>query len=550
MKTLIVGGVAGGASAAARLRRLDESAEIILFEKGPYISFANCGLPYYLSRTIPSEDDLLLQTPASFFGRFCVDVRTMQEVISIDRARKCVTVRKIDSGECYEETYDKLILSPGAVAVRPRSIEGVDTEGVFTLRNVPDVMAIDRWLSERRPRHAVVAGGGYVGVELAENLIKRGIAVTMVEFADHIINSADAEMAFLAQQEMRRNGVELRLGCAITAVKKHGGGLIVSTSGGDIETGALLLSIGVAPNSGLAAEAGLSTGVKGCVCVNDRMQTSDPDIYAVGDVTEATHFITGQKCFLGLAGPANRQGRIAADQIAGIDSRYKKTQGTSIMKVFDLAVAGTGLTETAAKAAGIDYDKIYLHSGAHAAYYPDAKPLTVKILFERQNGRLLGGQFVGAEGADKRCDVLATAIRAGLNGTDLIDLELSYTPAYSSAKDPLNMAGFMIENILTGKVKNFHWDKLSSLEGQDIVRLDVRTAEEYARGHVPGFINIPLHELRERIGELPQGKPVYVHCLSGLRSYVACRILTGSGFECCNISGGYFMYRAVFQKED
>ncbi len=544
MKTLIVGGVAGGASAAARLRRLDEKSEIILFEKGPHISFANCGLPYYLGGVIAEEQALLLQTPASFFGRFCVDVRVNSEVLRIDRAEKRVEVLNGETGQRYWESYEKLILSPGAVPATP-PITGLDQAGVFTLRNVPDTLEIDEYIRENKISRAVVIGGGNIGVELAENLCHRGIAVTIVEFAPHVITALDTEMANLVQKELREHGVTLRLGCGVTAVEKVPGGLHLKLTQGEMDTQMVLLCAGVVPNSKLAKDAGLELGVRGCIAVNDKMQTSDPDIYAVGDAVEVTEFVTGQKRHIALAGPANRQGRIAADQIAGIDSRYKNTQGSSITKVFDLAVACTGITESTAKACGMDVDKIYLSSGAHAGYYPGAKPLTAKILFERTTGKILGGQFIGAEGADKRCDVLAVAIRAGMDAQQLTELELCYAPPYSSAKDPINMAGFAIENVVTGKVKNFHWENVPSLNREDVTLLDVRTAEEYAKGSVPGFINIPLHELRYHLGEIPMDKPVYVHCHSGLRSYVASRILVGSGYDCYNLSGGYVMYQAV-----
>lgn len=542
MKVLIVGGVAGGASAAARLRRLDKQAEIILFEKGPYISFANCGLPYYLNRTIPNERNLLVQTPESFHGRFCVDVRTNHEVLSINRETKMVTVRNLETNESYEENYDKLILSPGASPVKPASIEGLDTEGVFTLRNVPDVRAIDNWIADFNVKRAVVAGGGYVGVELVENLVERGIDTTLVEFAPHIINTVDGEIAVIAERELKKHNVHLKLGCALQSVKRENGKLYVTTTDGVLEAEMLIMSIGISPNNGLAKDAGLTLGFRECISVNDKMQTSDPDIYAVGDVIEVCELITGTKQNIALAGPANRQGRIAADQICGIDSRYKKTQGSAIMKVFDIAVASTGISEKTAKAMGIDFDKIYLHSGSHAGYYPGAKPLSVKILFEKTTGRLLGGQFAGADGADKRCDVLATAIRCGMKATDLVNLELCYAPPFNAAKDPLNMAGFAIENIMTGKVRNFHWDSVDSLDKNHITLLDVRTTKEHESGNVPGFIHIPLHELRSRLEEIPKDMPVYVHCLSGLRSYVACRILSGHGYDCYNISGGYYFY--------
>ncbi len=544
MKTIIVGGVAGGASAAARLRRLDEKAEIILLEKGPHISFANCGLPYYIGGVIAEQSQLLLQTPASFFGRFCVDVRVNSEALKIDRQNKKVEIKNLETGEVYWETYEKLILAPGAVPAKP-PISGLDNPGVFTLRNVPDTLEIDEYITENRIQRAVVIGGGNIGVELAENLCHRGIETTIVEFAPHVITALDTEMANIVQKEMKDHGILLKLGCGVTAIEKTQEGLHLTLTQGEMDTQMVLLCAGVAPNSGLAKEAGLELGVRGCIAVNDKMQTSDPDIYAVGDAVEVTEFVTGQKRHIALAGPANRQGRIAADQIAGIDSRYHGTQGSSITKVFDLAVASTGINEATAKACGLDTDKIYLSSGAHAGYYPGAKPLTAKILFERTTGKILGGQFIGAEGADKRCDVLAVAIRAGMDAQKLTELELCYAPPYSSAKDPINMAGFAIENVITGKVKNFHWENLDSLDRDQVTLLDVRTVEEHEKASVPGFLNIPLHELRSRLTEIPKEKPVYVHCHSGLRSYVANRILAGNGYDCYNISGGYVMYEAV-----
>lgn len=543
MKIVIVGGVAGGASAAARLRRLDEHAEIILFEKGQHISYANCGLPYYVSRTIKKQEDLLVQTPKSFNGRFCIDIRTMNEVIRINREYKRVEVYNHVTKETYFETYDKLILSPGARAVKPSSVQGLDNEGVFTLRDVPDIMEIDNWILENEPEHATIAGGGAAGIELAENLIMRGLKVTLVGSA--IIKAVDKEMSKIAEKELKKNGVELLLNRYITSVQKNAANLVVHTTDGDVQTGMLIVCAGVVPNSKLAAEAGLKLGVRDCIAINDKMETSDPDIYAVGDVTESTEFITREKKHISLAGPANRQGRIVANQIMGIDLRYKGTQSSFVIKVFDIAVASTGITEITAKDLGIDYDKVYMHAGAHAGYYPGAKPLTSKIIFERTTGRVLGGQFVGAEGADKRCDVLATAIRAGLTATDLMDLELCYAPPFNSAKDPLNMAGFIIENIMTGMVNNFHWENLNSVSHKEGTLLDVRTKQEAEKNHVSKFINIPLHELRIRINEIPPGKPVYVHCFSGLRSYVACRLLKAHGFECYNLSGGIFMYSTI-----
>lgn len=544
MKILIVGGVAGGASAAARLRRLDEKAEIVLFERGEHISFANCGLPYYVGGIIEDDDELLLQTPESFYGRFCVDVRVNSEVLRIDRENKRVQVQKKGEAEPYWESYDKLILSPGAKPAMPK-IDGANEAGVFTLRSVPDALAIDRYIKENNCKRAVVVGGGNIGVEMAENLCHRGLETQLVEFAPHIIPALDYEMARIVQNKLADHGIYLHLNCGVTAIRRTDNGLSVETTRDTLEADLVLLSIGVVPENSLAADAGLELGVRGCIAVDDTMCTSDPDIYAVGDAIEITEFVSGVKRNIALAGPANRQGRIAADQIAGIDSRYTGTQGSSITKIFELTAACTGLNEATAKQLGLNYDKVYLHAGAHAGYYPGAKPLTSKVIFDRETGKILGGQFIGAEGADKRCDVLATAIRAGMTGYDLTRLELCYAPPYSSAKDPINMAGFCIENILTGKVNNFHWTEVPSLDPEKVTLLDVRTNSEFAKGSVPGFIHIPLHELRERMDEIPADKPVYVHCFSGLRSYVGCRILSGHGRTAYNISGGWYMYCTI-----
>lgn len=548
MKILIIGGVAGGASAAARLRRLEEKADIILFERGEHISFANCGLPYYVGGIIESEADLLLQTPESFCGRFCVDVRVNSEVMRIDRESKKVEVKNLATGETYWERYDKLILSPGARPVKP-PIPGIDLAGVFTLRNVPDASEINRYIAMNNCKRAVVVGGGNIGVEMTENLRHKGLETTLIESASHIIPALDPEIAAIVQSKMEAHDIRLFLNSAVTSIVKSGNGLCVTTSGGTIETDIVLLSVGVVPDSHLAKDAGLAMGVRGSIAVNDQMQTSDPDIYAVGDVVEVTEFITGQKRNMALAGPANRQGRIAADHIAGLNSTYTGTQGSSITKVFDLTVACTGISETIATEYAMDTDKIYLHAGAHAGYYPGAKPLTAKVVFERKTGRILGGQFIGVEGADKRCDVLAVAIRAGMDAAQLTGLELCYAPPYSSAKDLINIAGFAIENIVAGRVNNAHWENMDTIDRENAVLLDVRTTDEFVHGSVPGFINIPLHELRERIQELPTEKPVYVHCFSGLRSYVACCILAGNGYTAYNISGGWFLYQVAFRKE-
>lgn len=540
LKVLIIGGVAGGASAAARLRRLKEDAQIILFEKGSYISFANCGIPYYLGGIIESQQELLLQTPESFYDRFRVEVRIKSEVIDIRRTEKKVLVRDKD-GKVYEESYDKLILSPGAIPACPK-IAGIDLPGVYTLRDIPDALKIEAELKKKEEKNVVIIGGGNIGVELAENLSLKKCKVTVIESTDHLIMALDREMAVPIHEELMRHGVTVMLNRAVTAISKKGSKLEVRMGEEEIETELVILCTGVIPNSALAEKAGLEVNARKYIVTKENLETSDPDIYAVGDVIEVKEFVSGQRGNIALAGPANRQGRIAADQIAGIDSRYGGTQGSSIVKAFGLSAAATGLNEKKAQELKLDYDKIYLYMNAHAGYYPGGKMLTIKVLFERATGKLLGGQFVGEEGADKRCDVFATALRAGLTGPQLKDLELCYAPPFASAKDPINVAGFIMENIMTQKVRNFQWEEVEKLDPENTILLDVRTRDEYDEGNVPGFINIPLHELRARLDELDGKKTVYIHCFSGLRSYVACRILSGYGMNCYNISGGYYVY--------
>lgn len=543
MKVVIVGGVAGGASAAARLRRLDEQAQIVLFERGPYISFANCGLPYYIGGDIAKKSDLTLQSPQSFHARFNVDVRVNSEVTAIDPQNKTVTVRSGDT--TYQESYDKLVLSPGARPIIP-PIEGLPSDRVFTLRNIPDTVRIKEYVEEEFPESAVIVGGGYIGVELAENLVQAGLSVTIVEMADHVIAPLDEDMACDVHRHLAAKGVRLLLGQKLQSVEETGGSLKLTLSCGELDADMAVLSVGVQPDTGFCQSAGVACNSRGGIVVNEQMQTNIPDVYAVGDAVEVTHFVTGKKSFLPLAGPANRQGRIAADNICGIESRYTGTQGSSVLKVFDLTVAATGINERAARELGLDYDKMFTYSPSHAGYYPGGSLMSMKVLYEKQTGKLLGAQIVGEEGVDKRCDVLAVAIRAGMTAFDLTQLELCYAPPYSSAKDPVNMAGFAIENVLTGKVKTFHWHDVESLPRDgSVTLLDVRTPGEYATGHIDGFLSIPLDELRGRWQELPEGKPVYVHCHSGMRSYVACRMLTGYGFDCYNLAGGYRLYECV-----
>ena len=542
MKVLIVGGVAGGASAAARLRRLDEKAEIIMFERGEYISFANCGLPYYIGGEINKKSALTLQTPQSFNSRFNVDVRVWNEVTAIDAEKKQVTVHNVQTGEDYTESYDELILSPGAAPLVPK-MDGVDDPRVFTLRNIPDTVKIRDYVEEEFPESAVVVGGGYIGVEMAENLKKAGLKVTIVELADHVIAPLDGDMAAEVHRYLRDQGVELMLGKAVQSMEDKGGKLTLHLSEGEIETDMVILSVGVRPDTALAQSAGLELNPKGAIVVNEHMQTSKEHIYAVGDAIEIVDFVTGKKGYVPLAGPANKQGRIAADNICGIKSSYKNTLGSSVLKIFDMTVAMTGVNERTAQAAGLDYDKVYTYSQSHASYYPGGHGISIKTLYEKGTGKILGAQLVGYDGVDKRCDVIATAIRAGMTAYDLTELELCYAPPFGSAKDPVNFVGYVIENTLTGKVKNFFWNDVEKLPRDgSVTLLDVRTPSEREVGHIPGFIHIPLDELRQRAGELPQDKPVYIHCHSGLRSYLACRMLIGLGYDCCNLSGGWRFY--------
>ncbi len=546
MKIVIVGGVAGGASAAARLRRLDESCEIVLLERGEYISFANCGLPYYVGGVITEKSALTLQTPKSFYDRFRIDVRVLSEAVSIDRANRTVEVRDLRKGETYRETYDRLILSTGAEPLVPR-IEGADLEGVYTLRNIPDAYALrDKVTALGAGKRACVVGGGDIGVEMAENLLHAGLDVTVVEMADHLIAPLDYDMAADVHHYVESKGLHLKLGSAVTGIAKAGDALVVSTSTGDVPADMVLLSVGVRPESRLAKEAGLPCNARGGILVDQHMRTADTDIYAVGDAVEVTDFVSGDKAMVPLAGPANKQGRVAADNICGIPSAYTGTQGSAVLKVFDMAIATTGLNERTARAKGIACDKVFLYAGNHAGYYPGSSMMSMKVLYEKLTGRILGAQIVGFEGVDKRCDVLATAIRFGAAGRDLAKLELCYAPPFGSAKDPVNMAGFMIENLEKGVVRQFHWHDVAELPRDGSVQLlDVRTPEEAARGRIDGFVNIPLDSLREHLDQLDRDKPVYVHCHSGLRSYIACRILTGRGYRCYNLAGGYRLYQSV-----
>ena len=547
MKVVIVGGVAGGASAAARIRRLDEHAQIVIFERSGFVSYANCGLPYYIGGTIKDKRALTLQTPQSFFSRFSIDVRVLHEVTQINRERKTVTVINLESGESFEEDYDKLILAPGARAIRP-DIPNIDSKLIFTLRTVEDTFKINEIISSKMPRSAVVIGGGFVSVEMAENLSRRGINVTLIERQPQLLGQLDADMASFVHAHMKSQGVRLLCSRTVSGFEEKIGGAdgikVLIENEQPVPTDMVILAIGVTPDSALAEKAGLKLGFKNSIAVNEYMQTSDEDIYAVGDAVEITNTVTGEKTTVPLAGPANKQGRIAADNICGFPRVYKGTAGASVVKVFDITAAAVGLNERAA--AGIGYEKIILSPASHASYYPGGSVMTLKVIFERETERILGAQIVGFDGVDKRIDVISTAMQAGMKVSELAELDLAYAPPYSSAKDPVNMAGFIAQNVLNGTVKQFFYDDLSELENEDVILLDTRTSAEYERGHADGFdINIPVDDLRERLCELDSSKSVYVMCQSGLRSYIACRILSQNGFDCYNFAGGYRLYESI-----
>ena len=546
MKVVIVGGVAGGATAAARIRRLDEAAEIIVFERSGYVSYANCGLPYYIGGVIADPEELTLQTPESFYSRFRVAMKVRHEVTGIHPERKTVSVKNLETGEEFEEGYDKLILSPGAKPTQPR-LPGTGISKLFTLRTVEDTLRIKEHIDRHHPKSAILAGGGFIGLELAENLRELGMEVAIVQRPKQLMSPFDADMAAMIHGEMRRHGVRLVLGQTVEGFAEKGGGVdVLLKDNAPLHADMVVLAIGVTPDTALAKAAGLELGIKDSIVVDSRMETSVPDIYAAGDAVQVKHSVTGQDVLLSLAGPANKQGRIIADNICGGDSRYAGSQGSSVIKVFDMTAAVTGINETHGRKAGLDVDTVILSPMSHAGYYPGGRVMTMKVVFEKGTYRLLGAQIVGYEGVDKRIDVLATAIHAGMKATELKDLDLAYAPPYSSAKDPVNMAGFMIDNIAGGILKQWHLEDVDALPRDgSVTLLDARTAGEYARGHIRGFRNIPVDELRERLAEIEKGKPVYVICQSGLRSYIACRILEGQGYEAYNFSGGFRFYDAV-----
>lgn len=546
MKVVIIGGVAGGATAAARIRRLDEQAEIIVFERSGYISYANCGLPYYIGDTITDPEALTLQTPESFFSRFQITMKVRHEVTAIHAERNVVSVKNLETGAEFEERYDKLLLSPGANPSLP-PVPGTDIDRLFTLRTVEDTFRIKDYINKKNPRSVILAGGGFISLELAENLRHLGMEVTIIQRPKQLMNPFDVDMASFIHSEMRSHGIRLLLGHTVEGFEETENGVcVLLKEEAPLFADMAVLAIGVSPDTRLAEMAGLKLGIKNSIIVNERMETSVPNIFAVGDAVQVKHFVSGEDSLISLAGPANKQGRIAADNICGKDSRYSGSQGSSIIKVFNMTAAVTGLNEKSAKKAGLSVDKVILSPMSHAGYYPGGKVMTMKVVFEKETYRLLGAQIVGYEGVDKRIDVLATAIRAGMKATDLNELDLAYAPPYSSAKDPVNMAGFMIENIASGQLKQFHLEDINDLPlDGSVTLLDARTEGEFSRGHVTGFINIPVDQLRENLNKLPKDKPVYVMCQSGLRSYIACCILKGEGYDAYNFSGGYRFYDAV-----
>jgi NADPH-dependent 2,4-dienoyl-CoA reductase/sulfur reductase-like enzyme/rhodanese-related sulfurtransferase len=543
MKLLIVGGVAGGASAAARARRLSEDAEIVLFERGPDVSFANCGLPYFLGGEIVERDRLLVTTPERLHSRFNLDVRVRSSVEAIDRAGKKVRVRDLISAREYEESYDRLILAPGAAPLRP-PMPGIELPGIFTLRNLQDVDRIKARM-DQGVKQAVIIGAGFIGLELVENFVRLGIATTVVELQDQVLPPFDREMTTPIVQELASKGVSLLLGQAAEGFEQGKDGLIVRLkSGQSLSAQLVVLGVGVRPENRLAVESGLEVGPRGGIRVNEHLQTSDPDIYAVGDAIEVTDFVTGEPTQVPLAGPANRQGRIAADHIFGRDSRYRGTQGTAIVRVFNRTAALTGASEKVLKKANRPYRKVYVHPTHHAGYYPGAETMTLKVLFDPESGRVLGAQAVGGAGVDKRIDVLAVAIQAGMTVFDLEEMELAYSPQYGSAKDPINMAGFVAAGLLRGDHPQVDVEAvLTAPASERPFLVDVRTTQEFASGHIPGAVNIPVDDLRTRIDEFPRDREIATYCQVGQRGYLATRILTQTGFRTANVGGGYRTYQ-------
>lgn len=542
MKTIIIGGVAAGASTAARLRRLREHDEIILLEKGAYISYANCGLPYHLSGVIEQRKSLLVQTPQAFTGRFCVDVRTQHEAIKADFQNKRILIVDHVNGIQYEESYDHLVLAPGASPLRPPFLRDAQGLPVFTLNDIPDMDRIKAQVESSQAKRAIIVGGGFIGLEAAENLREMGLEVRIIEMANQLLPAADWEMALMIRREMEAHGIQVHTGESVRSVTEGQGCVHAETDLGAYDADVLICAVGVAPNTQWLRETGLEMNARGAILTDDHMRTNMDGVYAAGDAVEVKHFIHGKPAYIPLAGPANKQGRIIADNIAGINRSYKGTQGSMILKVFDKTFAMTGLKETLAE----NHEKVYVEAKSHAGYYPNASGLWIKLIFDRSSGRVLGAQAFGREGVDKRVDVIAAAIRAGMTADDITELELCYAPPFGSAKDPVNMAAYAAQNILNGLVDVVHGDIDEAYNPDTQMILDVRTAKEYEKGHMKNSVHIPVHELRTRMQELPKDKQIIIHCASGLRSYIACRMLGQNGFNCVNLSGGYNLYKILY----
>ena len=551
MKVVIVGGVAGGASTAARLRRVDENAEIIMFEKGPYVSFANCGLPYYIGEVIKDREQLLVVTPETLKDMLGVEARPNSEVLSIDRQNKTVMVKDLVSGREYQESYDKLVLATGAVPIVP-PLPGVDLPGVFILHNIPEMDAIESYLKEAAPKRVVVVGGGFIGLEIAENLVERGLQVSVVEMLNQVMAPVDFELAAMVHHHLAFHNIGLVLGDGLKSIEQTGidtGMRVNLASGKSLPAEMVILAIGVRPETSLAKAAGLELGVRGTVVTDDQMRTSDPDIFAVGDATQLTHNILQQPTFLALAGPASREGRTAADAIAGRATKFPGVQGTSVVKVFDLTVASTGLNQRQLEQAGLPFDSVIIHANSHASYYPGAAQMALKLLFSPEDGRIYGAQAVGPDGVDKRIDVIATAIKGKLSVYELEELELSYAPPFGSSRDPVNIAGFAAGNILRGDAPVMHWNEVESLDKNAWYILDTRLPEEGTLGSIPGSHNIPLQQLRQHLDELPKDRKILVYCATGQRSYFAVRVLRQHGFDAYNLSGGYKTFAEAVREQ-
>lgn len=547
-KVVIVGGVAGGATAATRLRRRDETAHIVLFERGENVSFANCGLPYYIGDVIPERDQLLVQTVEGLSRRFNLDIRPLSEVVAVDRQHQTVMVKEVQTGRTYEESYDTLLLSPGAQPIVPPIPGRQEAQNIFTLRNIPDTDHIKLYIEQQQPKTAVVVGGGFIGLEMAENLVRCGVQVTVVELLNQVMAPLDYEMAAIVHQHLREHGIRLILEDGVKSFAQQGRQVILQ-SGTILETDMIILSIGVRPENTLAVQAGLAIGVRGGILVDDYLRTSDEHIYAIGDAIEVKDAVTGMPAQIPLAGPANRQARFVADTIAGEKRIYKGTLGTAIVKVFDLTVATTGANEKTLRSLHKPYAVVHTHPASHATYYPGGKSLALKLLFHPESGVLYGAQGVGEEGVDKRIDVLATAIQGGMTVFDLQALELAYAPPYSSAKDPVNMLGYVASNMIEGLLKTIQYNEIDTIVAEGGLLIDVREPEEVAKGAIPGAMNIPLGTLRRRLEDLPKEQPLYVTCQVGLRGYLATRILVEEGFDAINLDGGYKTYSAVYGKD-